>query len=181
MQRLSQIRLTARPLLILMGLVGVAVSGYLLLHRYAYRSAMRAEMAYNSEQERLYANSERQLRDEIEAFRRAKQSGRAGRELTDHLFETLQSSAIAANSREVERWRIQPESPERGTIALKWAKVAADEAAYKRELHRRWRRDYERGTPPHHITDAEVRPFAMPEGWTRDDWKWGQRTGSIDR
>jgi hypothetical protein len=174
MRRLPQVRFRVRPLLILMGLVGIAVSGYLILHRYAYRQAMRNEMSYNSEQERLYANYERQLRDEIDAFQRAKESGRAEREMTDHLFETLQSSAIAASSREVERWRRGPESPERKTIALKWAKVAADEAAYKRELHRRWRRDYERNTPPHHITDDEVKPFAMPEGWTSDDWKWGQ-------
>jgi hypothetical protein len=163
-----------RRLPILTGLVGVAVSGYLILHRYAYRSTMRAEMSYNSEQERLYANSERELRDEIDAFQRAKQSGRAGREMTDHLFEALHSSAIAANSREVERWRREPESPERKAIALKWAKAAADEAAYMRELHRRWRLDYERGTQPHHITDEEVKPFAMPEGWTSDDWRWGQ-------
>ena len=174
MQRLPQLRFMVRPLLILMGLVGVAVPGYLLLHRYAYRSAMRAKMSYNSEQERLYANYERQLRDEIVAFRRAEESGRAGREMTDHLFETHQSSAIAASSRDVERWRRQPESPERRTIALKWARVAADEAAYNSELHRRWRRDYERDAPPHHITDEEVKPFAMPEGWTSDDWKWGQ-------
>jgi hypothetical protein len=174
MQRPPRMRFRMRPLLILMGLVGVAASGFLLLHRYAYRHAMRAEMSYNSEQERLYTNFERQLRDEIDAFRRAEESGRAGREMTDHLFETLRSSAIAASSREVERWRRRPESPERRTIVLRWAKVAADEASYKSELHRRWRRDYERDAPPHHITDEEVKPFAMPEDWTSDDWKWGQ-------
>jgi hypothetical protein len=75
----------------------------------------------------------------------------------------LRSSAVAASSREVGRWRQEPESPERRAIALKWAKVAVDEAAYKRELHKRWRRDYERNAPPHHITDEEVKPFAMPE------------------
>jgi hypothetical protein len=159
------------PLLILAGLVGVAVSGYLLLRHYVHRSALRAEMANNSEQERLYASYERQLRDEIEAFGRAKESGRAENEMTDHLFETLRSSAIAARSREVERWRSQPESPERSAVALKWATAAADDAAYMRELHRRWRRDYERNTWPHHITDDEVKPFAMPEGWTSDDLK----------
>jgi|GEM_PF-5863802 len=172
MQRLPQIRFTVRPWLILVGLLGLAVSGYLLLHRFAHRSAMRAETSYSSEQERPYADSESQLRKEIEAFQRAEDLGQAGSEMTDQLFERLQSSAIAANSREVERWRREPESLERRAIALKWAKAAADEAGYMRELHRRWRRDYERDTPPHHITADEVKPFAMPEGWTSDDLKY---------
>jgi hypothetical protein len=172
MPTLPQVRFSARPLLILLGLIGVAVAGYLLLRWYAYRSAMRAEMSYNSEQERLYADFERRLRTEIDAFQHAEESGGAGRELTDHLFESLQTSAIAANSREVERWSREPGSPERRTIALKWAKAAADEAAYMRELHRIWRQDFERNTWTHHITNDEVKPFAMPEGWTEPDLRW---------
>lgn len=173
MRRTPRIRFTLRSLLLLIGLVGVAVSGCLLFYRYAYRSAMRIEMAYNSEQELLYADYERRLRDEIEALQRSKESGGAGREMTNRLFETLKLSEIADNSRAVKLWRGGPQSPERTRMALKWAKAAADEAAYMNELHRRWRRDYERDIPPHHITNEEVKPFAMPEGWTIEDSKWG--------
>src|SRR5262245_1996479 len=108
MRRLPQAPFTVRSLLNLMGLVGVAASGYLILHRDAYRRAMQAEMSYNSEQERLYANYERQLRNEIDALRHAEDSGRAEIGMTDHVFETLQSSAVAANSRELERGRREP-------------------------------------------------------------------------
>jgi hypothetical protein len=161
-----------RLLLILIGSVGAALLGYLLIYWHAYRSAMRAEMSYNAEQERLYADFERRLRDEINAFQRANQSNHSQPESTDHLFEMLETSEIAANSREVDRWRRVAESPERRAIALKWAQAAADQAAYKSELHRRWRLDYERGKEPHHIPDLEVKPPAMPEGWTSDDLKW---------
>jgi hypothetical protein len=160
-----------RSLLVLVGLVGVAASGYFFLNRYAYRSVMEAEMAYNSKQELLYANYEQRIRNEIGTFLRAEESGRSDKELTDRLFGTLQFSAIAARSQEVEHWRREPESPERRAIALKWAKMAADGAAYNKELHRRWRRDYERNTVPHHITDDEVKPFAMPVSRTSDDRK----------
>lgn len=153
-----------RLLPILMGIVGVAVACCVLLHRHAYRNAMRAEISYNSEQERLYAHYARQLSDEIDAFQRANDNGHAGREMTDRRFQALQSSVLAASSREVEHWRSQPESPDRRKIALKWAKVAADEAAYQAELHKRWRWDFERDTWPHHITGEEVKPVVMPEG-----------------
>jgi hypothetical protein len=166
-----------RLLLILTGLVGLAATGYLALYRAAYRRAMRAESSYNSEMEQLHGEAERRLRDQIDKLRRPEQGSRDEKEITDRLFESLGYSELANNSREVERWRKEPDSPERNAIALKWARVAADEAAYKRELHRRWRRNYERGVWPHHITADEVKPFAMPEGWTSDDWKWG-RPGS---
>jgi hypothetical protein len=79
---------------------------------------------------------------------------------------------VAARSREVEQWRQLPHSQKRVAIARKWAIVAANEAAYMAELHRRWEQDLEQGRPTHHITDDEVRPFAMPEGWTASDLKY---------
>lgn len=173
MQHLPRMRFALRLLLILMGLIGVAASGYLLLYWCAYRQAMHNEMSYSAEQRRLYADAERRLRNEIDAFQRATEGDRTALGMTNRLFEMLRYSAIAANSREVEHWAKQPESPERQAVALKWAKAAADEAAFMSELHRRWVLDYERGVPPHHITNDEVKPFAMPEGWTSDDYKWG--------
>jgi hypothetical protein len=58
-------------------------------------------------------------------------------------------------------------------VALKWAKVAVAEATYEAALCERWAFDYEHGRLPHHVTDDEVKPFRMPEGWTKDDLKYG--------
>lgn len=120
-------------------------------------------MSYHAEMERLLADYELRLRKEIAAFETLERSDRSEKGMTDHLLETLRSSAIASSSREVERARGAPESPDRRRIAMKWAKAAADEAAFMTELHRRWRLDYEHGREAHHITADEVKPFAIPK------------------
>lgn len=173
MQHQPRMRLALRLLLVLTDLAGVAAAGYLLLYWRAYRQIIHNEMSYSAEQQRLYADAEQRLRGEIDAFQRATEGDRTALGMTNRLFEMLRSSAIASNSREVARWEKQPESPERRAVALEWAKAAASEAAFMSELHRRRVLDCERGVLPHHITNDEVKPFAMPEGWTSDDCKWG--------
>ncbi len=95
-----------------------------------------------------------------------------GNEDVDRIFELLRTSPAASRSREVAFWEESPPSRDRTVMALKWAEVAANEAAYMVELHRRWRQDLARGLMPHHITAQEVEPFKMPMGWTPDDSRY---------
>jgi hypothetical protein len=127
------------------------------------------QIRYHAGAEREHRAFEARLRQQIGSLQRAGGDERAVREVSDRIFGLLRSSAIAANSREVESWRSQPPSPERTTVAQRWAEAAVDEARYNAALHGMWRRDYERGGMGHSITDDEVPPFQMPAGWTAAD------------
>jgi hypothetical protein len=130
------------------------------------RAWKQNQLRYHADTEREYRDFEAKLREQIAALRRVG-GDMAG--VTERLFELLRQSPAATNSREVESCRGKHPSPERTAVALKWAEVAADEARYYAALHDIWRQDLERGEIHHHITDDEVPPFKLPEGWTRED------------
>jgi hypothetical protein len=116
---------------------------------------------------------EARLRAEIDRLQ--KRAGTSDEQGTaDRVFEMLKLSRVANNSREVGSWEGAPHSPGRTLVALKWARVAADEAAYEAALCERWAVDYARGRMPHHIGADEVPPFRMPAGWKDDDLKYGR-------
>jgi hypothetical protein len=133
------------------------------------RQGRRNELLYHASSEREYREFEGSLREQIGYLHQASADERAVRDVTDRIFELLRSSAIAANSREVESWRSKSPSPERTAVALRWAEAAVDEARFYAALHGTWRLDYERGRMAHHITDDEVPRFKMPAGWTAAD------------
>ena len=122
----------------------------------------------------LKLDYEVRIRGEMNRILRGQPGGPNGHASADRVFEMLRLSRVANNSREVMSWEGAPHSPERTAVALKWAKVAAGEAAYEAALHERWGRDHDRGRRPHHITDDEIPPFRMPGGWSVDDLKYGQ-------
>ena len=126
---------------------------------YGQRAMRHSEAAYNAEMLSLQENQERELRTEISRIVK-------GDENADRVFVLLRTSRLANESREVESWVKSPHSSDRTAVALKWARFAADEAAYMASLHRRWGQDLARGLPPHHITDREIEPLRMPIGWT---------------
>ena len=143
-----------------------------IVYWYAFRTMLGHEAAYNDENRRLYREFEVRLREQIDVLLLHQTNELAGREAIDRIFELLRTSRVANNSREVDTWRSAPHSPQRRSIALKWAKVAADEAAYMAALGDRWAVDYEQGRMPHHISGNEVPPYDMPPGWTEDDLKY---------
>ena len=166
------VRRWARCIMIALAVIVGMISAWWSVLSYGARVMHRHERAYNAEMLRLYRNYERRLQNEIDGLVRIQKDAPAGRQDVDRLFEMLRTSPAASNSREVESWRLAPHSPERTVVALKWAKVAADEAAFKAALHELWEKDYEKGQPPHHIMDDEVPPFRMPPGWTEDDLRY---------
>jgi len=166
-------RMTARRWLIALAVLASGLGGFCGLWWSAYRAAMLAEARYNSEMQGLHATAERRLRAEIAGLRPGSNDLLHERKSTDRLFEMLRLSQVAGNSREVEAWRQAPHSPERRAVALKWAEVAADQAAYMVALHERWGEDYKRFRMPHHISDREVKPFEMPADWTEEDLRYG--------
>jgi hypothetical protein len=125
------------------------------------REWRRTQLLYLAGAEREHRDFEARLREQIGDLHQAGSDERAVREATDRIFGLLRNSAMAANSREVESWRSRPPSPERTTVALRWAEVAVDEARYNATLHGTWRRDYVRGGMGHHITGDEVPPPKM--------------------
>ena len=138
------------------------IGGWRLKLWQGLRSMLRSEASYNAEMQGLYEAHERDLK--IEIARIGQGNGDA-----DRVFELLRTSRVANASREVATWEKARRSPDRTSVALKWAEVAANEASYMASLHRRRGQDYERGLMPHHISDQEIEPFKMPAGWTPDD------------
>jgi hypothetical protein len=165
---------TKRRMMMVGAVIGVAVATCWMVVSYFSRDLLRGEAAYNVQMRSLNLGYEVRIRGEIDRLLGSKANEQNGRETTDHVFEMLRLSRVAANSREVTSWEAAPHSPERMAVALKWAKVAADEAAFEAALHERWGRDYDLGRMPHHITNDEIPPFRMPAGWTEDDLKYGQ-------
>jgi hypothetical protein len=167
-------QITKRLIMIVVAVIGVAVATCWMVVSYSYRVLLRGEAAYSADMRTLNLDYEVRIRGEIDRLLDSQASGPSGRETTDRVFEMLRLSRVAANSREVASWEAAAHGPERLSIALKWAKVAADEAAFKAALHERWGRDYDRGRMPHHITNDEIPTFRMPAGWSEDDLKYRQ-------
>jgi len=144
-------------------LASVALAVVLAASWWAARWSMacgwrRTQLLYHASAEREHRDLAGRLREQIGYLHQADGDEQAVREVTDRIFGLLRNSTIAANSREVESWRSEPPSPERTTVAVRWAEAAVDEARYNAALHGTWRRDYERGGMGHHITDDEVPP-----------------------
>lgn len=148
--------------------VGVLTTWSLILW-YGGRIILRSEAVYNAEMRELNLDYEVRLRGEIDRLLRGRPGESDERESADQIFKMLRLSRVASQSREVNSSEVAPHTPGRTAVALKWAKVAANEAAYDAALHDRWGKDCDRGQLPHHITDDEVPPFRMPDGWTIDD------------
>ncbi|MDG3006834.1 hypothetical protein [Paludisphaera mucosa] len=160
-----------RNLLNLAAVAACAAALFFVGRFLARRESFRALSAHHAENIRLELERERRLRDAIEAALASAPDDRdASKAATDRLFETMRST-VAEKSREVDRWRDAPESPERRAVAVKWARTAAAEAAYMAELDRRWLLDCAWGLLPHHVTLGEVPTFVMPRGWTEADRK----------
>jgi hypothetical protein len=157
---------------ITLGILAFTVAGLFLIRWYAYRAALRSERAYQAEMEQLNLDYERRIRGEIALLKAVRSERQDLAKATDRLFELLELSQVANNSREVDAWKRSPQSADRTAVALKWSEVAADEAAYMAKVYKLCVLDLDRGRMPHHITNDEVKPFRMPDGWTRDDWKW---------
>jgi hypothetical protein len=155
--------------LAVVALAGVLGASWGTARWYTVRAWRRAQLQYHAATEAEYRDFDRRLHEQIGFFRQASGDVRAVTAATDRIFELLRTSPAAANSREVDSWRLKPPSPERTAVALRWAEVADDECRYYAALHGIWRRDYERGGVGHHITDDEVPPFRMPAGWTQAD------------
>jgi hypothetical protein len=155
--------------LILAGSVVVLAVVCLVARAYAQRAWHRSQIAYHSESERLYRDFENRLRGKVASLKQSAMRDPERQKLEDEIFELLHNSQVGNNSQEVKSWRISPFSLERTAVALKWAKVATDEAAYMAKLHEIRRQDHEAHRMPHHITDHEVKPFEMPDGWTAAD------------
>lgn len=166
--------LTLRRSSVGVALVAIVVVTYLAVRSYSSHIMLRHEAADNAQRRELNRDYEAKLSGEIERLVQSQSGGPDGDESVDRIFETLRYSRVANNSREVESWARAPHSPQRRSIALKWARVAADEAAYYAALCERWAVDYGHGRTPHHIMDDEVPPFRMPAGWTEDDLKYQQ-------
>jgi hypothetical protein len=166
--------LTSRRLAVAVLIVAAVFLGCLTLRWYIGRVMLRHEAADNSRMRKLYRAYETDLRAVIDRLLLSQANGADGGEDTDRIFELLRTSRVASNSREVERSEREPHSKERTAVALKWARVAADEAAFDAALRDRWAIDYQRGRAPHHITEDEIPLFKMPEGWTEDDLKFGR-------
>jgi len=140
----------------------LALTGW-LVSLLVQRGIFRMHSTYYAGEIRLYLDAERRIRDAIDAARDAAPEDRAA---TDRLFEAMRYG-VADKSREVDRWRDEPESPERRAVAMKWAKTSAAEAAFKAEANRLWWLESALGRPP----SDEVPYFTMPEGWTEADRK----------
>jgi hypothetical protein len=163
--------ITRRRITVAVSVAGVVLAVWGVLLWCGGRMMFRNEAAYNAEMRRLNLDYEIRLREQIDVLLRNQANEPAGREAAGRIFTMLGLSRVAGRRREVESWEKAPHSPERTSVALKWARVAADEAAYEAALCERWAVDYDRGRVPHHITDDEVPPFRMPAGWTQDDLK----------
>ena len=151
--------------------IGFLSLGYLGVLRLARDEMLRCESNNNDEDHRLHVEYGARVRASIVLLRHQADLGASEWAMTDHLFQLLRSSPVASGSKEVDRWREAPQSPERVAVALKWAEVAADEAAYQAALRAVWKLDYAKRRWPRHLRDDEVRPFRMPAGWTPEDLK----------
>jgi hypothetical protein len=167
-------RLRSRALLASVALAVVLAATWCAARWFMLREWRRTQILYHESTEREHRDFEGKLREQTGSLRRTGGDVQAIQAATDRIFALLQYSAAAANSREVQSWRGKPPSSERTAVALRWAEVAADEARYNAALHAIWRRDLERGGMGHHITDDEVAPFQMPDGWTPADRLYGQ-------
>lgn len=136
------------------------------------REFLRGKSSNNAENLRLYIALEGELRAEIDRLRDYDDGSPTEVETTNRLFELVRNSRYGNNSKEVDTWQKAPHSPERKAIALKWGDFSVGYATYMIEVHRLWAKDFEDGRWPHHVTDDEVKPFKMPEGWTQDDSKY---------
>jgi hypothetical protein len=172
--RVPRVRFTVRRMMVAIVVVAVAVMAYLVVVSYAARVMLRHEASYNAEMRQLNHDYEVRIRGELDRLLHSQPGGPDGRESADRVFEMLRLSRVANNSREVGSWEHAPHSPVRMAVALKWAKVAADEASYEAALHERRAVDYAQGRMPHHVSDDEVPPFRMPDDWTEDDLKYGR-------
>jgi hypothetical protein len=157
-----------RPRFVLLGLILAMVMGGIWLTSLLYfaHTWRRNQIAYHSEMAQLEKEFERRLREQVSVLE-AMPSGHDRDRLADQIFDSLRLSRAAGNSREVDMWERKQQSFDRTNVALKWAKLAAEEAAYEAALHDRWRSDYERHGSPRHITADEIKPPDLP-----DDWKW---------
>jgi len=169
----SKARRVVRWALAALAAAGIAVGGSIAVYRHVYRMMLwDVDGRNNAEEIRLFGDFERRARAHIAAARQTLESGPIDKATVDRLFHDLNLPQVAGNSREVARWRVAPHSAERTSVALKWAETVADEAAFHKKLREIWDREYRRGVSPHHITNDEVEPFAMPEGRTEDDPSW---------
>jgi hypothetical protein len=163
--------MTTRRLMLAVAVVVIVVVACLAVLSYGNRVIFRAEASNNATMLQLNRDFEVRMRVAIDRLRQSRPGTPDEQESADRIFEMLRLSRVAVNSREVGSWERALHSSERTLIALKWAKVAADEAAYHAALCERWAVDYDQGRTPHHITDDEVPPFSMPAGWKEDDLK----------
>jgi hypothetical protein len=168
--RMPRFRFTVRRMMVVVAILAIGIGAYKAVYYYAERAMLRSEAANDAEDRRLYLDHANRLRGEVERLR-GRQGGEASPGDVDRVFEMLRFSPVANNSREVDSWAKAPHSAARTSVALKWAEVAAAEAAFHASLRERWSIDYERGRWPHHVTNAEVPPFRIPAGWTEDDLK----------
>ncbi len=170
-------RITRRFIIVAATILGGVLATWIFVRWYAGEAMLRVEASYNAEMLRLTHDYEGRLREEIHRLISSQPREPDEGESADRIFELLRLSRVANNSREAESWEHAPHSRERTSIALKWGKVAADEAAYMGTLHERWAVDFNQGRMPHHISADEVPPFRMPTGWTEDDLKYRQSSG----
>lgn len=157
-----------RLVLIFAVTLAILSGGVFAAYRYIRQRLIQMEASYQLEMQRLNIEYEIRMRKNLEALQQAEPGSQAEEELTDSILKDLGYSAVAGNSREVSRSRDAEQSPERKAIALKWAKVAADEAAFKSKFHALCRIHLEQNLSSQ-ITEAELPNFAMPEGWTSED------------
>lgn len=156
-----------------LGLLSLILGGLSLsFGLYMKRSMVRHEIAYYTEMEALERDYVRRMREQIPALQDVVHGKSTDEDLSDRVFEMLQISPAANNSREVTAWRDRPHSPERTGIALRWARLAVEEAAYLAAVHGRMKRDLERDGETRHITADEIKPPDLPR-----DWKWDEIAG----
>jgi len=147
----------------------IVVCVYVMVRVYVSREIRRWQITYYGNEARGWHEVDMRFRGEIEKLRKAGVGTQMAAEITDQLFDSLRFTPPANMSREVDRWRRSPPSPERTKVALKWAATASEHAAYMAELNAHWLSDSQMGVSPHHITGAEVKQFRMPEGWNESD------------
>jgi hypothetical protein len=160
--------------MVLVGIIALLLGARLAYFRFLEREQLRYLLNYYADQEQLQRDFSNRLRVAIADLRNLQADGQPVNEATDYLFELLQTSRIAKNSREVDAWRNVAHSTERTDVALKWGLAAADEAAYQAAIYHLGVIDLERGRLPHYVTDDEVPPYKMPDDWTAQDRKHAQ-------
>lgn len=136
---------------------------------FAARAVFESERSYYVDMLRLHRESERAIRQDIASLLRTHPRQDPDPVLVASIFQKVRLGDSGGSSREVRRWADAPHSPERTAVALRWARLAADEATFQSAIYTRWVEDFNQGRWPHHISDDEVKPIKMPEWWSEDD------------